>query len=124
MSSAGNLETFLETQNLRWLGSTGGLKAGQGDDTKDLLDLEAHDGASCDLLDLEATDVASSGDLLDLEAPALANNLVVLDVLDESSDDDDDEEDDDYGTDGEEEMEVRLFNSDGSYRRTIVLLLT
>ena len=117
MSSAGNLETFLETHNLRWLGSIGGLKDGHGDGkgvTKDLLDLEAPDGASCNLLDLEATDVASSGDLLDLEAPALADNLVVLDDSDEESDDessdeDDDEEDDDDGTDGEEEMEARLI---------------
>ena len=96
MSSAGNLETFLETHNLRWLGSTGVLKAGQGEDTKDLLDLEAADGDS-------------SGDLLDLDAPALADDLVILDDSDDESDEDssdDDEEDD--GTDGEEEIEACL----------------
>ena len=93
MSSAGNLETFLETHNLRWLGSTGGLKAGQGDDTKDL----------------EAPDGDSSGDLLDLDAPALADDLVILDDSDDESEEessDDDEEDD--GTDGEEEIEACL----------------
>ena len=89
MSSAGNLETFLETHNLRWLGSTGVLKAGQGEDTKDLLDLEAADGDS-------------SGDLLDLDAPALADNLVVLD-------DSDDESDDESLDEEMEEMEVPLI---------------
>ena len=99
VSASGNLEAFLEANNLRWLGSSGagGFRSGQAT------------GVAKDLLDLEEPDVYS-GDLLDLEAPALADNLVILDDSDEESDDetsDDDEDEDD--TDGEEEIEACLI---------------
>ena len=102
LSGSGNLEAFLEANNLRWLGNTGagGLQAGQGQAA----------GFTKDLLDLEEPDVYS-GDLLDLEAPALADNLVILDDdSDEVSEDEtsDDDEDDDC-TDGEEEIEACLI---------------
>jgi len=101
LNGSGNLEAFLEANNLRWLGNTGagGLQSGQGQAA----------GVTKDLLDLEEPDVFA-GDLLDLEAPALADNLVILDDSDEESEDEtsDDDEDND-GTDGEEEIEACLI---------------
>jgi len=101
VSASENLEAFLEANNLRWLGSSGagGFQSGQGQEA----------GVAKDLLDLEEPEVFS-GDLLDLEAPALADNLVVLDDSDEESDEetsDDDEDEDD--TDAEEEIEACLI---------------
>ena len=102
LSASGHIDAFLEENNLRWLGSTGAgsLQAGQGQAA----------GVTKDLLDLEKPDVFS-GDLLDLEAPALADNLVILD--DDSDDESDyetsDEDEDDDDTDGEEEIEACLI---------------
>merc|ERR1719397_1629068 len=53
LSASGNLDAFLEENNLRWLGSTGAGGQGQAAGfTKDLLDLEEPDVYSVDLLDL------------------------------------------------------------------------
>ena len=50
--SPGDLDSFLESHNLRWLG---GCSMQPGKETKDLLDLEAPDvSTSVDRLDLEA----------------------------------------------------------------------
>ena len=99
VSASGNLEAFLEANNLRWLGSTG---AGS-------FQSEQATGFAKDLLDLEEPDVPYV-DLLDLEAPALSDNLVILDDSDEESDDEtSDDNDDEDDTDGEEEIEACLI---------------
>ena len=99
MSASGNLEAFLEAKNLRWLGSTGAGSFQSGQAT----------GFAKDLLDLEEPDVPAV-DLLDLEAPALSDNLVILDDSDEESDDEtSDDNDDEDDTDGEEEIEPCLI---------------
>ena len=99
-SASENLEAFLEANNLRWLGSSeaGGFQSGQGQEA----------GVAKDLLDLEEPEVFS-GDLLDLEAPALADNLVVLDDSDEESGEETSDDEDDDDTDAEEEIEACLI---------------
>ena len=81
MSASGNLDAFLEANDLLWLGSagTGGFQAGaeglQGD-------AGGFQGGARGLQARQATGV--SNEVLDLEATALAENFTILDV--ESSD--------------------------------------
>ena len=91
--SPGDLDTFLESHNLRWLG---GCSMQPGKETKDFLDLEV-------------PDVSTSVDLLDLEAPSVADNLVVLDNFDNESDDETSDDDIDEDTDEEEEIQACLI---------------
>ena len=81
MSASGNLDAFLEANNLLWLGSVGtggfqgearGFQAGAGGFQAGTRGLQAR----------QATGV--SNEVLDLEATALAENFTILDV--ESSD--------------------------------------
>ena len=88
MSASGNLDAFLEANDLLWLGSagTGGFQAGaeglQGDAGGFQAGAGGFQGGARGLQARQATGV--SNEVLDLEATALADNFTILDV--ESSD--------------------------------------
>ena len=88
MSASGNLDAFLEANDLLWLGSagTGGFQAGaeglQGDAGGFQAGPGGFQGGARGLQARQATGV--SNEVLDLEATALAENFTILDV--ESSD--------------------------------------
>ena len=85
MSASGNLDAFLEANNLLWLG-TGGFQGEargfQGDAGGFQAGAGGFQGGARGLQARQATGV--SNEVLDLEATALADNFTILDV--ESSD--------------------------------------